>query len=62
MELRKYDILTRIVRSRPLMAAAVAYLCGCITGYAVPISVWIWAVCTGLFLLPIPFIRRNPKR
>ncbi|MBQ3574207.1 MAG: DUF4131 domain-containing protein, partial [Clostridia bacterium] len=53
--MRNCDIFTRLIRMRPLFTAAIVYLAGCIMGYAIEIPVWIWVVCTGLFLLPAIF-------
>ncbi len=59
MSTRNRDIFTRLVRTRPLMTAALAYLLGCIMGYAVDIPVWIWAVCTGIIFMPLLFSKRR---
>lgn len=59
MKLRNYDIITRILRTRPLMAVSFAYLLGCIMGYVIGASAWLWLVCTVLFLLPLLFFRRR---
>ena len=59
MNKRSYDIFTRLVRTRPLMTASIAYLLGCITAYAADIPVWIWLICTGLFLLPAIFAKKK---
>ena len=59
MKLHSYDIFTRLIRTRPLLTASIAYLTGCIMGYALDIPVWIWLICTGLFLVPAFFLRRR---
>lgn len=59
MKLRNHDIITRILRTRPLMAASIACLFGCVMGHAIGASVWVWLICTVLFLLPVFFLRHR---
>lgn len=50
MNLRDHDLFTRLIRTRPLLMAAMLYLTGCILGYALNVSAWLLAVA---LLLPV---------
>lgn len=49
MKLREYDLFTRLIRTRPLLLAALLYLLGCILGYALNFPPVIYAA----ILLPL---------
>lgn len=50
MKLREYDLFTRLIRTRPLMLAALMYLSGCILGYTLNFPP---AACAALLLIPL---------
>lgn len=61
MNLREYDLFTRMIRTRPLMLAAFMYLIGCIMGYALNFPLTVYAAIL-LFLLFAAFLLRRKAK
>lgn len=61
MKLREYDLFTRLIRTRPLMLAALLYLAGCILGYALNLPPLNYAAAL-LILLTAAFLLRKSRR
>lgn len=57
-KLREYDLFTRMLRTRPLMLAALLYLLGCILGYVLN-PTWILSAAALSLLLLTAFLLRG---
>jgi len=62
MRLRNYDLLTRMLRTRPLALAAVCFLAGCVLGYRLEPSLGMCAASLALVLLVAGGLFAGKKR
>ena len=62
MKLRQHDLFTRLLRSRPLLLAALLYLAGCILGHALAPGVLACALVLALLAAAALLLRRHFRR
>lgn len=62
MKLREYDLFTRLIRTRPLLLAALLYLVGCILGYALNFPPVSYAAALALLPAAALFMRKRARR
>lgn len=62
MKLREFDLFTRLVRTRPLMLAAILYLVGCILGYVLEFPPVCYAAPLLMLLVTAFLLRKSERR
>lgn len=62
MHTERCDLFTRLIRTRPLLLAALLFLMGCIIGYSLHISGWICCALIAFMLLFALLISRGHRR
>lgn len=61
MKLREFDLFTRLIRTRPLLLAALLFLLGCILGYALNFPQLTYAATLLILLLAAVLLRKRRR-